>query len=89
MAVKRQDIGSKRENKIKVSVKDVEQLISDIMIKYDIDATIEQFVNNKLDNCLNEKLIVRNSELKNKKNYINQFDNALFNEIYNFISPLL
>lgn len=89
MAVKRQDIGSKRENKIKVSVKDVEQLISDIMIKYDIDATIEQFVNNKLDNCLNEKLIVRNSELKNKKNYINQFDNALFNEIYNFICPLL
>ena len=67
MASKRQDIGSKREVKIKVSVKDVESIISDIMKKYNIDFQVEKFINDKLDECLNEKLIVRNSTLKNTK----------------------
>ena len=89
MASKRQDIGSKREVKIKVSVKDVESIISDIMKKYDIDFQVEQFINDKLDACLNEKLIVRNSKLKNTKSYIKQFDNELFMEIYDFICPLI
>ena len=89
MAVKRQEIGSKREVKIKVSVKDVELIISDIMVKYNLDEIIDSFVNSELDKVLNEKLIVRNSEQKNKKNYINQFDNELFMKIYNYICPLL
>ena len=49
MASKRQDIGSKREVKIKVSVKDVELIISDIMKKYNIDFQVEKFINDKLD----------------------------------------
>ena len=89
MAVKRQEIGSKREVKIKVSVKDVELIISDIMVKYNLDEIIDSFVNSELDKVLNEKLIVRNSEQKNKKNYINQFDNELFMKIYDYICPLL
>ena len=89
MAGKRQDIGSKREVKIKVSVKDVESIIADIMKKYDIDYQVEKYINDKLDACLNEKLIVRNSELKNTKNYIKQFDSTLFNDIYEFICPLI
>ncbi len=89
MAGKRQDIGSKREVKIKVSVKDVESIISDIMKKYDIDYQVEKFINDRLDECLNEKLIVRNSTLKNTKNYIKQFDNELFTDIYDFICPLI
>ena len=70
MAVKRQEIGIKREVKIKVSVKDVELIISDIMVKYNLDQTIDNFVNQELDKVLNEKLIIRNSEQKNRKNYI-------------------
>ena len=89
MAVKRQEIGSKREVKIKVSVKDVELIISDIMVKYNLDQTIDDFVNQELDKVLNEKLIIRNSEQKNRKNYINQFDNVLFMKIYDYICPLL
>ena len=89
MAVKRQEIGSKREVKIKVSVKDVELIISDIMVKYNLDQTIDNFVNQELDKVLNEKLIIRNSEQKNRKNYINQFDNVLFMKIYDYICPLL
>ena len=35
-----------------------------------------KFINDKLDTCLNEKIIVRNSTLKNTKSYIKQFDNC-------------
>jgi len=87
--VKRQEIGTKRENKIKVSVKDVESLIKSIMEKYCIDEKIESFINAKLDTCLNERLIVRNSTLSNFKTYTKQFDNDLFLSIYDFICPLI
>ena len=89
MAVKRQEIGSKREVKIKVSVKDVESIIKAIMDKYNIDNEVETYVNKRLDECLNEKVIVRNSTLSNHKTYINQFDTNLFMDIYDFLYPII
>ena len=65
-----------------------ELIISDIMVKYNLDQTIDDFVNQELDKVLNEKLIIRNSEQKNRKNYINQFDNVLFMKICFTISTL-
>ena len=81
------EIGSKREKKIKVSVQDVEKIIKAMVSKYDADVHIETFIESKLDNLLSYDQIRKNNELKNATNYVYQFDNTLFEEIYEFIYP--
>ncbi|MFA7127596.1 MAG: hypothetical protein WC136_00330 [Sphaerochaeta sp.] len=81
------EIGGKREKKIKVSVQDVEKIIKSMVSKYDADVHIETFIESKLDNLLSYDQIRKNNELKNANNYVYQFDNTLFEEIYEFIYP--
>lgn len=83
------EIGTKREKKLKISVEEVESTIRQLLIDYDVDFKIENFVAQKLDNLLNENEIIANNELKNERNYKFQFDNSLFNEIYEFVYPLV
>jgi hypothetical protein len=82
-------IGDKREKKLKISVEEVEKTIRQLLIDFNLDIKIERFVESRLDELLNETEILANNELKNAKKYKYQFDNDLFNEIYDFILPLI
>lgn len=83
------EIGDKREQKLKISVEEVESTIKKLISDYDLDYKIERFIEPLLDNLLNETQILKNNELKNERNYKYQFNNDLFIEIYEFIYPLL
>jgi len=83
------EIGSKREKKLSIPVQEVEIIIGNLLVDYNLDETIESFINNKLDNILNETEIKRNNELKNSRGYNYQFGIELFDDIYEFVYPLL
>jgi len=86
---KRKDIGSKREVKIKVSVKDVEEHIDELLIKYNLNEQIETYIGIKLDDCLNSVQINKNCKLKTARGYKYQFDNDLFNDICEYLLPII
>lgn len=83
------EIGSKREKKLKISVEEVEKKIRFLLEESNLDFTIDSFVEQKLNNCLNETEILKNNELKNERNYKYQFDDVLFQEICDFVHPLI
>jgi hypothetical protein len=82
-------IGSKREIKINVSVAIVEQEISALVKKYDIDTKMTLFVDNILDNILVADEVEHNNKLKTTRGYKYQFDNSLFEEIYQYLIPVI
>jgi len=83
------EIGNKREKKLKISVEKVEQTIKSLINDYDLDFQIESFIESRLDELLNYQEILENNELKNDRGYKYQFDNDLYNEIYDYVYPLI
>lgn len=81
------EIGDKREKKLKISVEAVESQIKFLLAESNLDLIIDSFVESKLDATLNETEILKNNELKNERNYKYQFDNTLFQEIFEFVKP--
>jgi len=82
-------IGNKVEKKIAISVVDVEIVVNDLLEEYNIDQKVELYVNNKLDNILNEMEIRSNNRLKTGRNYKYQFGKELFDDIHDYTYNLL
>ncbi len=83
------EIGNKRERKLKISVEEVENTVRELITNFDVDYQVEKFISDKLDAILNETEILYNNELKNGRKYKLQFGNSLFNEIFDYVYPLL
>jgi hypothetical protein len=83
-----QTIGSKKEKKLSIDTKVIEQTVDSFLIKYNIDNRIETYINIELDKVLNETTMLSNIGKKEKDHQL-LFDIEFFKNLLNYAIPII